>query len=224
MAGQTSRTRDTEVAGNDETEGPIDGFVDADAGGHERFPEVKPVIADLKPRFRVGEVQSVVAGSNDRHGLAQAAGARRQLACQSAGWRATPPQPAIARHLFEAGDRFESSQENTAGLTFSLAGDIHAEVPAVDGVHVGMAGMAEKDLVPGSGTAMGVGRRVGRVVVGTHVGFDFNDSADEGFSAGAMDQKLAQKARGDEVGAVFEEGAREKLAGKRSLDQRLLRV
>ena len=50
--------------------------------------------------------------------------------------------------------------------------------------------------------------------MGAHVGFDFHDAAGEQTEGGAVNQELAQQARSDEVGAVFEEGAREKFAGE----------
>ena len=88
-----------------------------------------------------------------------------------------------------------------------------------------MACMAKQHLVARGGTAMGVGRGVRRVVVGTQVGFDFHDAAGEETEGGTVNEELAQQTRSDEVGTVFEEGAGEKFAGKRSrTSQSLLQI
>jgi hypothetical protein len=93
----------------------------------------------------------------------------------------------------EAGYGFESADEDAAGEVVGFAGDVHAEVAAVDGVDVGVPGGAEEDLIAGSGAAMGVGGRVGRGAVGAEVGFGLDDAA----CHFAVDEKLAEEAWSD---------------------------
>ena len=78
------------MAGNGETEGPIDGLADADARGHEGLLEEKSVTANLKRRGRICEVQSVKRGTNDGERLAKSAGAGGKLAGEALGERAIP--------------------------------------------------------------------------------------------------------------------------------------
>jgi hypothetical protein len=77
-----------------------------------------------------------------------------------------------------------------------------------------MAGVAKQHLGARGGAAVRVGRRVRRVIVRPHVGFDLHDASRQETGGSAMNQKLAQQTRSDQVGAVFEEGAREKFAGE----------
>ena len=89
------------MAGNGETEGPIDGFADANARGHEGLRDEESVTANLKRRGRICEVQSVKRGTNDGERLAKSAGAGGKLAGEAIGERAIPYYAAIAGHLLE---------------------------------------------------------------------------------------------------------------------------
>jgi hypothetical protein len=101
---QTSGAGDAGVAGNGESKGPIDslvGFIDADAGGHKSLGHSESVITDLKLRLGIGQIESIVAGAQNAHGLAEAAGAGGQLAGQAFQWTgAVPSQSAVVGHLF----------------------------------------------------------------------------------------------------------------------------
>jgi hypothetical protein len=117
-------------------------------------------------------------------------------------------------HLLLTGYGLESADQDAAGLSPGLTGNVHAEVAAVDGIDVSMAGVAEKHEVAGSGSAVGVCGGVGRVVVGAEIGLRFHDAAGEDAGGGTVDQELAQKAGSNAIGTVFEPGPGEKAAGK----------
>ena len=78
-----------------------------------------------------------------------------------------------------------------------------------------MAGGAEENLVARGRPAMGVRRRIGRIVVRTEICFDFDDSAGKrGPAAGRQgNQQLAEQARGNQLRRVLEERTRQQTAG-----------
>jgi hypothetical protein len=206
------------VAGNDETKGPIEGFVglvDADAGGHQRLGDGESVVAHLKSGLAIRQIQSVVAGAQDTHCLAEAAGAGGQLAGEADwGSRSGLGQSAVAGHLFLSGDGFERADQYAASLPPGLTRNVHAGVAAIDDIDVGIAGVAEKHQVTRSGPAVGVGGGVGRIIVRAEIGLGFHDAAGEEAGVGSMDQELAQQAGRNKLGTVLEEGPGEKAAGK----------
>ena len=172
------------MVGENEAEGPVDGLLDADAGSDEGRCDREAVIANLERGVRVGEVDAVVGGADEAEGLAEAAGSGGKLAGEPVGkrlrLRTGEVEGAVAGHLLNAGDGLEGAQKDAAGLAFCFAGDVHAEVAAVDGVDVGVAGVAEENQIARSGTAMGMGCGVGRGVMGAEIGFGFNDATDDG--------------------------------------------
>jgi len=62
------------MAGNGEAQRPIDGNVEADARGDKSLGNGEPIVADLKLRCGICEVQSVVRGAAKVKRLAKAAG------------------------------------------------------------------------------------------------------------------------------------------------------
>jgi hypothetical protein len=117
-------------------------------------------------------------------------------------------EAAIAGHRFEAGDRFECAEEDSARLAIGLTGNVEAEILAVNGVNVRVARGAEEDGVARRRATMGVGRGVWWIVVRTEVGFDLYDTAGKDFVSDAMDEKLAEQARRDEFRRMLVKGAR----------------
>jgi hypothetical protein len=88
-----------------------------------------------------------------------------------------------------------------------------------------MASVAEEHFVSRCGTAMRVSGRVGTVVVGAHVRFNFDDAPGKKAGRRSVNKQLAEQTGCDTVGAVFEEGAGKELTGERSgTGQRPLRV
>jgi hypothetical protein len=77
-----------------------------------------------------------------------------------------------------------------------------------------MARGTKKNGVPGSGAAVGVGSGVRRVVVGAEVSLGLDDAAGENAGGGAMDEKLAEKARGYLLRRGLEKGSGEWVPGK----------
>lgn len=195
------------MAGEDKAEGPVGGFLDADAGGDEGCGDGEGVFADLQRGAGAGDVKAVVGGARDAESLAEAAGAGGELAEKRACGMGMRGQAAVDGHLIEAGERLEGADKDAAGLAFGFAGDVEAEVFSVDGVDVGVAGAAEEDGVARGDAAVGVGSGVGWSVVGAEVSFDLDDAAGEGGAADAVDQQLAEETRGDELRRVLEEGA-----------------
>jgi len=62
---------------------------------------------------------------------------------------------------------------------------------------------------------MGMGRGVGRDVVGAEIGLYLNNTPDDWTCGCKADQQLAEKARGNMLRLSFKEGARHQATGRR---------
>ena len=155
----------------------------------------------------MGDVKSVVAKTREAESLAEAARAGGEQARSGVLRKAT-----IGSHASEAGDGFEGADEDAAGMAFDFATNVHAVVTAIDGVNIGVSGGAEENEVARGGTAMRMGGWIGRGVVGTEVGFDFDDSSGYDAPGIVVRENLAKQARGDDFRAGFEKGAGEQAA------------
>ena len=199
-----------------ETKRPIHRFADADARRNQDLGGRNAVVTQLKRRAAVEQVKAVVGDARKPESLAQAAGAGGKLAGRGGG-----RQAAIHSHRLDAGQGFQRAEEDTASLPVDLATHVHAKVAAVDGVDVGVACGAEENGVPGSGAAERVGSGVGRGVVRPQVAFSLDNAAGEDAGGCAVDEKLAQKRRGDGFRPCLKEGAGQWVAGKALAIQRL---
>jgi hypothetical protein len=63
------------MPGQGKTERQLDGVPDADAPSDLDARDAQAIVADLKGRFRIDEIEAVMLSSRDAHCLAQAAGA-----------------------------------------------------------------------------------------------------------------------------------------------------
>lgn len=111
--------------------------------------------------------------------------------------------------MTDSGDRLQGSKENASGLAFGLAGDVQAEVIAVDEIDVSVARRSEEHAIAVGGTGGGVSRGV----IGSKVGFGFNDATGKNDATGskmamfAADQKFSKKVAGHGAGIAEVEGA-----------------
>jgi len=183
--------------------------MNANADSDQRISHRGAVIPHLKGRMRVNQVEAIVAQSSEPEGLAESAGAGSKLSDRSA-WR----QASIDGHLAGARQRFKRTQEQATRLALDFAGNIRAEITAIDRVNICVTGGAKKDAVTWSGAAMGVSGRVGRVVVRAQVGFDFDDPPCQHAGVRSMRENLAQQARGYMLRRSLKESAGEQAARK----------
>jgi len=128
------------MAMEEETEGPVDGVFDADAGGDEDGAWGEAVVAELQWRGGIEQVEAVVLGAGEAQGQAQAAGTGGEQARGGYGRKA-----AVDGHLGGAvlAGWLEGAEQNAAGRALGLAGDVHAEVAAIDGIDIGVGGGTE---------------------------------------------------------------------------------
>ena len=124
----------------------------------------------------------------------------------------TCSEVAIAGHLRDAHDGFEGADEHAAGKAVLFATDIHAEVLAIDGVDVGVAGGTEEDLIARSGSAVRVRGGVRNGVVRSEIGFDFDDTASDRAARGLMNEQFAEEARRDQLRWRLVKAARQGVA------------
>jgi hypothetical protein len=151
------------VTGEDESQGVVGGFGDADARGDLDTSCRKGVFADPQAGSGRGEIASIIADAGDAEGLSEASGAAGEA--RKIAW---------AGHgdSVDAEERFKGAEKNTSGLAFALTGDIQAVVIAVDEINVSVAGRAEED-----GVARGMaGGGVSGGIIGAEVGLDFDDA------------------------------------------------
>lgn len=149
-----------------------------------------------------------MSGPGETESLAEAAGARGELTR-----RRTGIQAAVEGHLRLPGDRFQGANQHAACAAFDFARDIGAEVAAVDGVDVGVAGRSEENRVPWGETTMGVGGGVGWCIVRAQIRFDFNDAASQDAGAGAMDEQFPKQPWGGQLRRHLKKGASKLMAG-----------
>ena len=181
-------------------------MLDAYARRYQHFADSKSVIAQLKGRDTVEQIQTVVVLACEAERLAKSAWTRGELP----GWGAWG-KPSIQSHLRQTFDRFKRTQQNTPSPAVGLAGDIHAKVAAVDCVDIGMARGAKDDGVARCRATIGVSGRVRRVVVRAQVGLRLNDSAGQDATGWSMDEQLAEQARSHALRRLLKEGARQKI-------------
>jgi len=184
-------------------------MLDADAGCDVDFRDGETVVEKLKRGGGIEQVESVVGGAREGERLAEAAGAGGKLAGRCIGRKT-----AVEGHLGEAGQGLQGANQYAAGGAFDLAGDIHAEITAVDGIDIGMAWGAEDDAVPRRGAAIGMSGRVGWIVVRAEVGFDFDNATSKDAGSGFVRKDFPEQARGHLLGVRFQESAGEPVAGK----------
>jgi hypothetical protein len=114
-------------------------------------------------------------------------------------------ESAVFRHLREAeiANWLQRANQQAACLPCFFAGDIHAEILAVDGVDISVASRAENDEVPRGWPAIGMRGGVGRCVVRTQVGLDLDNAANNGPPTGHADQQLSKQPWGNKLGRRF---------------------
>ena len=197
---------DEGVAIDDEAEGVFDGFADADAGSGADEIGFEAVVKDLQRGGAAGDVEAVVGGAGDVEGLTEASGAGGEQARRGAG-----RQLAQAGHGVEACDGLKGADEDAAGVSIGLAGDVQAVVHPVDEVDVGEAGGAEEDGVAGGLAVIGVGGGV----VEAEVGFDLDDASSEGLAVPTACDEFAEETAGHDVGRVEVEASGQELGHSR---------
>jgi hypothetical protein len=181
--------------------------LDADAYGDQRFSRGSAILPYLKRRSRIYEVQSIVVQPGQPKGLAEPAGARREV-FGSSPWSQAP----VNRHLRCTGQRLKGAQQHATGFAFHLASNIRAEITSINRVNIGETGRAKDYEIAGCRPAMGVGSRIGRVVVRTKVGFHLDDPAGQYAGVGSVGKDLAEEKRSHVFRRRFKEGSREDLA------------
>jgi len=168
----------------------VDGVGYAYARCYRDFPYGKSVVAKLQGRRWIQEIHAIVgwAGESEREAKAAGAGGESPDACagRDAAIFSHPGDAEIAYGL-------ESAKQNAPGSSYRLAGYIHAEVSAVYGVYICVAGGSEDHLVSRSWAAMRMRRGIGRVVVRTEIGFYFNDPAENRAFAGAANEEFPEQ-------------------------------
>jgi len=180
----------------------FDGFADADAGRGADEGGLVAIVEDLQRGGAAGDVESVVGGAGDVEGLTESSGAGGKEAR-----RRGRGEFAEAGHGGEAFDGLEGADEDAAGMSLGLAGDIQAVVHPVDEVDVGESWRAEEDGVAGGFADV----RVRGGVVESEVGFEFNDAASEGLAVQAASDEFAEETAGYDIGRIKVEAARQEL-------------
>jgi hypothetical protein len=139
-ANLVSGTRGADVAGQQESQRPIDRVFYADAGCHCCLGNGETIVAQLEGGAGVKKVCAVVRGPGEAERQAEAAGAGGELANVGVGRKA-----AVFRHLqdTEIANRLKRTDENASGMAFRFAGYVHAEILAVYGIHISVPGWAE---------------------------------------------------------------------------------
>jgi len=118
-------------------------------------------------------------------------------------------QSSILRHVLDARERFEGTEEDRSCFTLALTRNVQAVMVAVDEVNIGVAGRSEKDRSAGGVASGGVG---GGVVL-AEVSFDFDDPGGEAKFSGVADEDFAEKFASYAAGVAGEEGAGEREDG-----------
>ena len=157
--------------------------------------------------MRVDQIEAVMAQPRKAKRLAEPAGAGREVSCRRAR-----SQTSIDGHLLRANQRLKRAQENAASFALDFAGNIRAEIAAIDRVDVGVTGGTKQDQVARCGAAVRVSGRIGWAVVGAEVGFDFDDPSSQYAGVCPMGEDFAEQARGYLVRRRFKEGAGEDAA------------
>src|SRR5580698_3306022 len=204
---QSLWTGDAGVPTQDKQQQQVCRMGDADAHRNQRHLLRKAVVADLQRRGRMGEVEPIMFQASQSKRLAEPARAGSKLARCCAAF-----QPSIPRHAVEPGERLQGAEEHAASQALRLAGNIGAEITAIDRIDIRVPGRAEENRIPRRGSAVGVGSGIGRLVVGTEIGFDFDNPAGEAPTLRPMHKHLAQQARRHQLWRSFEEAAREQSA------------
>src|ERR1700727_2052630 len=106
-------------------------MADADAARNQNFTDGKIVIAELERRCGTEQIETVVHRPGKRKRLAETAGTTGELSRSGVDVEA-----AVEGHLLKTDDGIERADQDAAGESRLLAGDVHAVVAAVDEVDV----------------------------------------------------------------------------------------
>jgi len=156
----------------EESEGMIWGFGDADAGCGYNFARAKTVVANPQAGCGRGQVTAIIAVAGDPKGFGQAAGTTGEFAEIHLGLKGYAAGPS---HFFDTGEGLEGTEKNGSCLAFGLAGYIQAVMVAVDEIDVGVAGRPEQHRGAGRVARGGMGGGI----VFAEVGFDLDDTAEQ---------------------------------------------
>lgn len=183
--------------GDGKAQRPVNRVLDADARSDQDFGDRAAVVAYLERRGTAGQVEGIVNGAGESQRLAETAGTGGELARQFAVHQAAihkigNSQAPVRGHPFDSGYRLQGAQEHATCFSLDFATDVHAEITAINGINISVAGGAEEHPVSRSGPAMRVGGWIGRVVVRAHVRFDFDNSACDQARARKVRQQLAK--------------------------------
>ncbi len=121
-------------------------MTDADAGCDDDASDRRAIVTQLERRCGIKEVKAIVDGAGNAERLTKPAGAAGKP-----GQRGSGGEAAIVGHGIKAGERLKRAEQDTAGASRGLAGDIHAEVAAIDRVDIGVRGRPKENLIPGVG-------------------------------------------------------------------------
>lgn len=180
------------MAGKQEPQRPIDRMRNADSGRYLDFCNRESIVAQLQRRRGVEQVEAVMCLTGESQSQTEAAGPRCELTDIDIRRKA-----AIPCHLCRAEPayRLECAQQDAPSSSLRLARHIHAEVAAINCIHISVSGLAKHDQIAGSGAAMRVGCRIRRIVVRTQVCLHFNNPARDWSCVRVADQQLSKQTR-----------------------------
>ena len=203
VSGECFSAGDEPIASQEEPQRLVSGLADADPRSDLNVGGLKSIVSNPQAGSRRSEIASVIAGAGDAEGFSQAAWAAGQ---PNKIARALQHDASCMRHFLDPLKRFERAEKNGTGFAFALARHVEAIVIAVDEINVGVAGRAEQDRIAG-GVACG---GVGRGIVCSEVGLDFDDAGRQAQLSMAAHQHLAQQLASHPARSAGEERARER--------------
>ena len=205
---QSPAARDESTLSHDETKQVLRVLADANARCHLDAPDTVVIFPDPQTSRRVREVAAVVPGAGNAKRLRQFPRPVRQQ------WKIPglfDLDPASPCHLFDPGQRLQSSEQNASCTPLPLARDVQAIVITVNKVDVSVARRPEQYCIPQGLT----GSRMGRKVFLAQVGLDFHNPAGESPLRRLTYQDFSQKFTRDPPGRSGIERALEDLDFRR---------
>ncbi len=184
--------------------------IDPDARSDHGLPYLETIVPYLKRQTWRWSHPARCGSSASRPAPGKAGSARTSVAAET---RRSAASPAAGPRLMAISSSPEigssARRRHAARLASDLAGDVQAEIPAVDRVDIGMARQAEQHQIARCRAAMRVSRGIGRGLVRPEIGLHLHNPADHLRAAvPPSDQQLPQKPRSDPLRPRFKELAR----------------
>ncbi len=206
MSGHRLRSRHTSVPRNNKAQRQVRGKAYANAARHRHAAGTRAVVTQLQRRRGINQIQPIVRPPRNPQRLAKPPRSARQLSQSPALLICAPPfssaaaekgretaQPPVSRHLFDPLHRLQCAYQHASAMPHAFAGDIHAGVHPINEINISMPRGSKQHLISRRRSTKRMRRRIGRLLVRSQIGLNFDDPPSQPSRTSAPREYLPQQ-------------------------------